>query len=441
MARLDLTCDEGESPLRARPAPAPGVVVVFSEGSNAAPMALQNGLLELGRGTPHGAFEDDERVSRAHVRIGLSGPSWSIVDLGSRNGTYVNGQRVHSTELPSPPLVRIGRSLLLCVPDLTPYATPSHDLRSYGSDATAPVVGAVLRKAFDEIELAARASDTLLIQGESGAGKELAARFFHDVQHRATLGDAGAPFIALNCAAIPEGLAERLLFGAKRGAYSGAVADSEGYLLAAHRGSIFLDEIAELDLAVQAKLLRVLETREVLALGTTKPQRVELRVCAATHKDLREEVEARRFRQDLYFRIGRPAVRIPPLRERIDEIPRLIRRVLQGVDPRLQPSISLVEACALRPWPGNVRELLQELRQAGHAALGGGGMAVTAEHLPEGAGLPLSASGQPPPLVPRQITDEEIQATLDAEHGNVTRAARVLGMHRNQLRRWLSRRA
>jgi DNA-binding NtrC family response regulator len=441
MARLDLTCDESESPLRARHVPAPGVVVIFSEGPAAPAMALVNGRLELGRGTPHGAFEDDERVSRAHVRIGLAGSGWSITDLGSRNGTFVNGQRVQSTEVSSAPLLRIGRSLLLCVPDLAPYATPSHDLRGH-NQPDGPVVGAVLRKAFDEIELAARASDTLLIQGESGAGKELAARFFHDLQHRATPGDTNAPFIALNCAAIPEGLAERLLFGAKRGAYSGAVADSEGYLLAAHRGSIFLDEIAELDLAVQAKLLRVLETREVLALGTTKPQRVELRVCAATHKDLREEVEARRFRQDLYFRIGRPAVRIPPLRERIDEIPHLVRRVLLGIDPRLHASISLVEACAVRPWPGNVRELLQELRQAGHAALGLGTLAVTADHLPEGAGLPLSTtSGQPPPLVPKQATDEEIQATLDAEQGNVTRAARVLGMHRNQLRRWLSRRA
>jgi DNA-binding NtrC family response regulator len=441
MARFDLTCDESESPLRARHVPAPGVVVIFSEGPTAPPMALQNGLLELGRGTPLGAFEDDERVSRAHVRVGLSGAGWSITDLGSRNGTFVNGQRIHSAELPSPPLLRIGRSLLLCVPDLTPYANPSHDLRAY-NQGDGPVVGAVLRRTFDEIELAARASDTLLIQGESGAGKELAARFFHDLQHRATPGETNAPFIALNCAAIPEGLAERLLFGAKRGAYSGAVADSEGYLLAAHRGSIFLDEIAELDLAVQAKLLRVLETREVLALGTTKPQRVELRVCAATHKDLREEVEARRFRQDLYFRIGRPAVRIPPLRERLDEIPRLVRRVLDAVDPRLQPSISLVEACAVRPWPGNVRELLQELRQACHAALSGGGLFVSAEHLPEGAGLPLSAnSGQPPPLMSRQVTDDEIQATLDAEQGNVTRAARLLGMHRNQLRRWLSRRA
>ena len=149
----------------------------------------------------------------------------------------------------------------------------------------------------------------------------------------ATAPESNAPFVAVNCAAIPEGLAERLLFGARKGAYSGATADAEGYIQAANRGTLFLDEIAELDPLVQAKLLRVLETREVLPLGASRAKKVDIGICAASHRRLRDEVTAGRFREDLYFRIGRPEVQIPPLRERLDEIPWFVARELRRVDP------------------------------------------------------------------------------------------------------------
>jgi transcriptional regulator with PAS, ATPase and Fis domain len=253
-----------------------------------------------------------------------------------------------------------------------------------------------------------------------------------------------APFIAVNCAAIPEGLAERLLFGAKRGAYSGANTDAQGYVTAAHQGTLFLDEVAELDPLVQAKLLRVLETREVLPLGESRPRPVQIRVCAATHQNLREAVSAGRFRQDLYFRLGRPEVVLPPLRERIDELPWLIQAELARTRPDRLASASFVEACALRAWPGNVRELLREVRLAAHAQLEPGLHQLLAEHLAPDAGRRIepsvaAAGGAAKSL--SGVTDPQIEAALAEHQGNVTRAARALGLHRNQLRRWLAKRA
>jgi transcriptional regulator with PAS, ATPase and Fis domain len=292
------------------------------------------------------------------------------------------------------------------------------------------VIGPTTRLAWAEIERAARFGEVLLLSGESGAGKELAARAFHALGPR-----AGGPFIGVNCAAIPEGLAERLLFGARRGAYSGANADSDGYLQAADGGTLFLDEVADLDAPVQAKLLRALETKEVLPLGASKPRAVDVRVCSAT-RDLRGEVAKGRFREDLYFRIGQPEVRIPALRERRDEIPWLLASELGD----LSVSFSFVEACLRRPWPGNVRELLSEARRVAGRARSAGRTTVSAEDLSATAGLSFAqedASGSVTPPAPDAATIERV---LQENKGNVTRTAQALGMHRNQLRRWLVRR-
>jgi transcriptional regulator with PAS, ATPase and Fis domain len=311
-----------------------------------------------------------------------------------------------------------------------------------------PVVGGLLRRAWGEIALASKAFDTLFIRGESGSGKELGARAFHDAAHA---GATGAPFVAVNCAAIPEGLSERLLFGARKGAYSGITADAEGYVQSADGGTLFLDEIAELDLLVQAKLLRVLETREVLPLGASRAQKVSIHVCSASHKALRDEVSAGRFREDLYYRIGRPEVRIPPLRERIDEMPAFIRRELAAVDPRLTASATLVEACALRIWPGNVRELQREIRRAAHAASSELEPVVYPHHLASEAGVPMPVvvtasdapaapgASEPPQATAASFTDEQIAQALEDHGGNVRGTARALGLHRNQLRRWLEK--
>jgi transcriptional regulator with PAS, ATPase and Fis domain len=407
----------------------PGLVVIFSDGRpKCLAIRLDKKPIEIGRVASEGVFVvEDDRVSRRHARIAIKGDTVRVTDLDSRNGVFVDGKRVLDETFPRlPRLLRVGQTLFRFTPDIRPFLRATVEVTAEG------IVGPTLRASRDWINRAAAAGDTLLLTGPSGSGKELAARAYHATGRFAT-----GPFIAVNCAAIPQGLAERLLFGAKKGAYSGATSDSEGYVQAADHGTLFLDEVAELDLGVQPKLLRVLEMREVLALGAAHPKKVDLQVCAATLKDLRGEVSAGRFREDLYYRIGRPEVRLPSLIDRLEEVPALAAAELQRADAKLVPSSGFLEACALRAWPGNVREFLREVRQAARAALDGGRSVVEAKDLSPTAGEEISAevksSGQP------ELSREAIEAGLKKEQGNVTRAARVLGMHRNQLRRWLAR--
>jgi transcriptional regulator of acetoin/glycerol metabolism len=414
----------------------PGVVVIWTHDRPAAlVLPLVKGRIDLGRAAQEQLFASDDRVSREHCRLEFDGTGWTVTDLESRNGTFVRGQRV-VTKYSSlePPLLRVGRCLLWAVADVRPFRA------GVSVEDSGVVLGGLLRRAWAEIELLGRSGTTLCLRGESGSGKELAARAFHELERTTR----SAPFIGVNCAAIPEGLAERLLFGARKGAFSGATGDVQGYIKAADGGTLFLDEVAELDLRVQAKLLRVLETREVLPLGATRPENVELRVCVASHADLAEQVAAGNFREDLYYRLGRPVVTIPPLRERLDELAWLIHGEMSAAAAGLCASVRLVEGCATRAWPGNVRELIGEVRRAAHRALRAERQLVELEDLAEDAGqrLAASTSAAPPPETPPAAapSDEAIERALAENGGNVTQTARSLGMHRNQLRRWLSKR-
>ncbi len=344
-------------------------------------------------------------------------------------------------------MIRMGESLFLPCADLRAFE--QHGVATVDGFVRGPAMGRVLA----EVARAAELGFSVCLHGESGTGKEGVARAFHRSGPRAE-----GPFIAVNCAAIPEGIAERLLFGVRRGAYSGAEADAEGYVQAADRGTLFLDEVADLDLQVQAKLLRALETREVLALGASRPRTVDLHVCSASNRDLRAQVTSGKLREDLYYRIARPAVTLPPLRERPEEIPTLVERELGRVAPDLALEASFVEACLLRPWPGNVRELLIEARSAAQAALMEGARTVEARHLARDAGTPIVASvsimpaadppasaepaGREAPSRARPLDGAErarIEEVLLREGGNVAAAARALGMHRTQLRRLIGR--
>lgn len=289
----------------------PGVVVIWTHDRPAAlVLPLSKGRIDLGRAAQEQLFVSDDRVSREHCRLEFDGTGWTVTDLDSRNGTFVGGLRVVDKRSSlEPPLLRVGRCLLWAVSDVRPFRG------GVTLEPSGVVLGGLLRRAWAEIELLGRSGHTLCLRGESGSGKELAARAFHEL-HGAT----AAPFVGVNCAAIPEGLAERLLFGARKGAFSGATGDVQGYIKAADGGTLFLDEVAELDLRVQAKLLRVLETREVLPLGATRAESVELRVCVASHADLAAQVAAGKFREDLYYRLGRPVVVIPPLRQRLSTL-------------------------------------------------------------------------------------------------------------------------
>jgi transcriptional regulator of acetoin/glycerol metabolism len=354
--------------------PLPGAVCIAVAGEprmRAAP--FDRGKLVIGR---EGALAiDDERASREHAELRFAAGQFTVRDLGSKNGTFVDGvQAEGATSARAGAVVRIGRSLVLLVADVRPFDR----VRESAMGAGDMVIGPHLLLALDEIGRVAARGETLALRGESGSGKELAARRYH-----AASGRPSGPFVPLNCAAIPEGIAERVLFGAKKGAFSGAVADADGSIVAADRGTLFLDEIAELVPAVQAKLLRALESREVLALGSTRARAVDVRVVVATHRDLRAEVAGGRFREDLYFRVGRPVVVLPPLRERREEIPWLVAR---AVGEALPVHTQLLEACCLRPWPGNVRELLAEVSRTAHTVAAQGKNNVRGEDLDNDAG-------------------------------------------------------
>ena len=397
------------------------------------PCPLRQGCAELGRDDVYDPPLPDPRVSRKHVQVSLDDARWTVRDLTSRNGTWVDGAPVHGVhESETSRVVRAGDTLALLVADLAPYA--AHP----APGATGPIVGAPLRAALDAIANAARAGDSVLVHGESGSGKELAARHYH-----ASGPNASGPLVTVNCATIPAGLAERLLFGTVRGAYSGAT-DTDGTVQAADGGVLFLDEIAELEPGVQAKLLRVLDSREVMRLGSTTPHRVDLRVCAATHCDLRASAAAGHFRRDLYYRLSAPTITLPPLRVRLDEIPWHVARAVATVDAALRPHASLVERCLLSPWPGNVRELHRAVGAAAACALGERSQIVRLDHLALEAGHDLSPetasrADRGPDRTASAPTRERIEAAIARSGGRIAEAARALGLHRNQLYRELAK--
>ncbi len=432
MSRHNRTAEQnGEASVNPATSSIPGLVMIFTGGHPAATiLPLQQGELTLGRDDTAFAAEPDICMSRQHARILFDGSRFSVMDLDSRNGTMVDGVRLR----PQVPhkiryVVRLGDSLFLPLVDVRPF----HELGIVVKNGR--VEGPALQRAMRAVASAAQLSKTLHINGESGAGKEELARAFHQA-------GGGGPFVGVNCATISATIAERLLFGAKRGAFSGADADAEGYVQAAERGTLFLDEIAELSLEVQSKLLRLLESHEVLPVGATRARPVQIRICTATHRDLRAQVAGGRLREDLYFRIASPLVTVPPLRQRCEEIPWLLQLELARCAPQLTLHNSLVEAALLRPWPGNVRELLAATRSAAHAALGNGSPRVTQQHLGDTAGLqfaevsPAKAIAETPTAPPDRAV---LEAALRSAAGNVSAAARILGMHRTQLRRWLTR--
>jgi transcriptional regulator with PAS, ATPase and Fis domain len=409
----------------------PGVVLVLEGGVpvfRARP--LEGGALVIGRSGIEGSGSearlavDDERVSRAHAEIRWKGGAWHVRDLGSRNGTSFSGR-----------VVRTGHTVLLLQDDVRPCSGPV-------AIENGPIVaGPTLQRALAEVARAAAARANLLVLGESGTGKELAARVFHEKGPHAS-----GPKVDVNCAAIPHGIAERLLFGARKGAYSGATENATGYVQSAHEGVLFLDEVGELEPDVQAKLLRVLETKEVMPLGASDARPVDVLVCAATNCDLRAAVASGRFRADLYYRLSQDEVRLSPLRERLEEIPWLVAHAVRSVDGGLVAHAKLVEECLRRPWPGNVRELLAEARRAAHKALASDARVVGVEHLSPTAGArpdsedPRGKEAGPAARAP--IDDplrEKILAVLGEESGNVAAAARALGMHRTQLYRAMKR--
>jgi two-component system response regulator HydG len=292
-----------------------------------------------------------------------------------------------------------------------------------------------MRRLFDVLPDVAASNATVLLQGESGTGKELFARALHNLSPR-----RDRPLVVVNCGALPEQLLEAEIFGVRKGAYTGAVEDRPGRLTQAEGGTLFLDEIGDLPLALQVKLLRVLENREYQALGARRPQRADVRFVAATHRDLENMVKEGSFRQDLFFRLNVVQLLIPPLKERPEDIPLLLDLALDRFNKSYGKRIRGFSSEALsllldHSYPGNVRELLNMVERAVILARG---ETITPELLPseltQSTPMPSFEDGEN-----RLPTANQLAALLEKHDGNRSAAARELGINRTTLWRWLKR--
>ncbi len=289
-------------------------------------------------------------------------------------------------------------------------------------------------------EQVAPTDSTVLILGQSGTGKEVIARYIHELSDR-----SDGPFFSINCGALPESLLESELFGHVKGSFTGAVKDKQGLFMAARGGTFFLDEIAETQPSTQVKLLRVLQEREALPVGGTEPVPVDVRVIAATNRDLEDAIKRGGFRPDLYYRLNVITLHLPPLKDRPEDIPLLAEAFLKRIAEQRRQSVKRLDSAALEAimaydWPGNVRELENALE---HAAILSGGGDIEVGMLPGRVVAPKArpvVSSRPPENPTLEVIEQAyIMWVLQAEGGNKTRAAEVLGIDPSTLYRKLSR--
>jgi transcriptional regulator with PAS, ATPase and Fis domain len=371
----------------------------------------------------------DPQVSRAHAALHSSEDALeaSVID-SSTNGTFLNGVRVTSATARDGDILRVGDTLLLfrLLREVDAVGPSIPGLCGQG-----PGMGELRRT----IARVAPTDATVLIIGETGTGKELVARATY------TLSGCVGPFVAVNCAAIPGTLAESQLFGHVAGAFTGASREHEGYVRAAHGGVLFLDEIGELALELQGKLLRFLDERAATPVGSTRSIRSEARVVAATNRDLREEVQEKRFRGDLYARLAEITIYTLPLRHRAEDILPTLLQALSMDASRLTPE--LAEAIVLYDWPFNVRELLKvgkELTIRGDAGqvlgheLVANRLSRRFERSPE--------SPVPAPTVPSHVDvpipdRAQLESLLRRHKGVLADVARATGRSRRQVQRWI----
>jgi transcriptional regulator with GAF, ATPase, and Fis domain len=425
----------------------------------------------IGRDATADVCVPEQAVSRQHARISFDGARWTLTDLGSRNGTMVDGMFVtHDVELEHLHEIRVGDALFKFVAgNAEQYAAYHIDGRVLGQPRARQITGLVGGWQMDVIaadfERIAPTQLSCVILGETGTGKEVAARELHRVSGRR------GSMQAINCAAIPHNLLESELFGFRRGAFSGADRDKPGLIKLADGGTLLLDEIGDMPLEAQAKLLRVLQSHEVFPLGATAPEQVDVRVVCATHRDLHQYVREGKFRGDLFARVSEHVVKLPPLRERKEDVYQLARLFCARYGrPQLGFSFSFAVALLHYDWPFNVRELESCLKRA--AALATGDV-IDVGQLPEamaalmrdygarppGAGPgsvgvseresrmpgPASGSGSPsaiPPAISSRRpppSEGELRDLLTRHRGNIAAVGRDLGKERMQVHRWMKR--
>ncbi len=363
----------------------------------------------------------DRTVSARHCELTVDALGVVVTDLGSKNGVFVGGARVASARLDAAAAsFVIGRCT---VSVRVARGATTHSLGLPG------IVGSSepMRRVAEDVRRHAGTRAPILIQGESGTGKDLVARAIH------ALGRPAGPYVPLNVGAIAESLADSELFGHRRGAFTGAVAHRQGAFEQAHQGTLFLDEVAELSPGVQVRLLRVVEDGSVRPLGAHTSTTVDARIVSASWADLTQRVADGRFRADLYHRLSTVTIRLPPLRERSSDIPALAALMLRRLQPELGEkhlSTGALAALVAHDWPGNVRELASVLYRA--AALSHG-----AEVLVQHLALSVREVG------PRRVCDIgrfDAKALLESHHGNVSAAARAARIPRTTFRALLTKR-
>jgi DNA-binding NtrC family response regulator len=402
----------------------------------------------------------DKLMSKAHARLQRCGGRWQLVDQGAKNGCFVNGRPATETLLADGDVVELGSTFFVFRDG--PWTAPASPDSDGDPAGPTPALGShhhVLAHVAAIFPSLARATAPVLLGGETGTGKEVFAHAVH-----ALSGRQGA-FVPVNCGALPQNLVEAQLFGHRKGAFSGAVGDEVGLVRSADGGTLFLDEVGELPEVSQAALLRVLQEGEVLPVGSSRAMKVDLRVVAATNRDLGALVRAGRFRADLHARLRGFELQLPPLRERREDIGILVRRLLvrlAGVERAARLTLKPVAARAimLHDWPYNVRELVRALEQA--LTLTNGDV-IELDRLPaalRAAALGRSAAPRPTPdpraadraSLPRDAlhvalhlerSDDELRRIVDAQltahRGNINAVARDLGKDPKQIRRWIER--
>jgi DNA-binding NtrC family response regulator len=304
----------------------------------------------------------DPTVSRRHLRIArASGDQWIVADLGSTNGTFVRGARIHEAPIEAGALLRAGEVDLAFLPEREDFVVPL-----WPEDRLGPLIGRsqAMRRLFALISRTAKTDATLLIEGETGTGKGLVAKTVHQESLRQK-----GPHVVVDCGAVQRQLVESELFGHEKGAFTGAYQKRAGAFEIASGGTIFIDELAELGLDLQPKLLRVLDAREVRRIGSTSPIPIDIRVVCASRRDLSREVEKGVFREDLFFRVSVIVLRIPPLRERPEDIPLLADTFMKEIGEMRNVRVPRLDAETLdrltsHDWPGNVRELRNTIERA-----------------------------------------------------------------------------
>ena len=327
-------------------------------------ITLNKNLTAIGKRENNDLVLADKTVSRNHLEIEYTSDSFLLKDMGSTNGTYLNGSKVKEAYLAPGDTIKAGNTLLEFVAFDEKISIEPSAKESFGGMAGK---SRKMRQIFAILEKIAPTHATVIIEGETGTGKDLVARAIHEHSTR-----RAHPYMVFDCSGVAPNLIESELFGHEKGAFTGAIRSRAGVFEAAKGGTVFLDEIGELTLDLQPKLLRALESREIRRVGANNPTRIDVRVVSATNRNLKKEIEAGRFREDLYYRMSVVKILLPPLRERAEDIPLIIQKLLAEGKFNMTPTgvkVTKVEDDALKllmryPWPGNVRELANVMERA-----------------------------------------------------------------------------